>query len=59
MRNSHGRTRNMARITEKRAKRETHTISPKIRQEKGKNVNNEKYTLQHLDSGQKTEKCGK
>ena len=29
----------------KPSKRETHTISPKICQEKVKNVNNEKYTL--------------
>ena len=40
-----GRTSNMARNTEKPSKRETHTISPKICQEKVKNVNNEKYTL--------------
>ena len=59
MRNSHGRTSNMARNTEKRSKRETHTISPKICQEKVKNVNNEKYTLQDLDYGEKTEKCEK
>ena len=45
MRNSHGRTSNMARNTEKRSKRETHTISPGICQETVKNVNNEKYTL--------------
>jgi hypothetical protein len=45
MRNSHGRTSNMARNIEKSAKRETHTISPGICQETVKNVNNEKYTL--------------
>ena len=44
MRNSHGRTRNMARNTEKRAERETHTINPEICQETVKNVNNEKYS---------------
>ena len=59
MRNSHGRTSNMARNIEKSAKRETHTISPGICQETVKNVNNEKYTLQDLDYGEKTEKCEK
>ena len=49
----------MARNTEKRSKGETHTISTKICQEKVKNVNNEKYTLQDLDYGEKTEKCEK
>ena len=43
----------MARNTEKRAKIETHSISPGICQETVKNVNNEKYTLQHLDYGQR------
>ena len=38
----------------KPSKRETHTISPKICQEKVKNVNNEKYTLQDLDYCQNT-----
>ena len=54
-----GKTNNMARNTEKPSKRETHTISPKKCQEKVKNVNNEKYTLQDLDYGEKTEKCEK
>ena len=44
----------MARNTEKRPKRETHIIRPKICQEKVKNVNNEKYTLQDLDYCQNT-----
>ena len=34
----------MARNTEKRAERETHTINSKICQETVKNVNNEKYS---------------
>jgi hypothetical protein len=59
MRNSHGRTSNMARNTEKRPKRETHIIRPKICQEKVKNVNNEKYTLYDLDYCQNNIKCGK
>ena len=49
-----GKTNNMARNTEKPSKRETHTISPKKCQEKVKNVNNEKYTLQDLDYCQNT-----
>ena len=49
----------MARNTEKRAKIETHSISPGTCQETVKNVNNEKYTLQDLDYGEKTEKCEK
>ena len=44
----------MARNTEKRAKIETHSISPGICQETVKNVNNEKYTLQDLDYCQNT-----
>ena len=46
----------MARNTEKRAKIETHSISPGICQETVKNVNNEKYTLQDLVYDEKTEK---
>ena len=49
-----GKTNNMARNTEKPSKRETHTISTKKCQEKVKNVNNEKYTLQDLDYCQNT-----
>ena len=47
------------RETLKRTKWETHTIRTGICQETVKNVNNEKYTLQELDYGEKTEKCGK
>ena len=54
-----GKTNNMARNTEKPSKRETHTISPKICQEIVKHLNNEKYTPQDLNHGEKTEKCGK
>jgi hypothetical protein len=42
MRNSHGRTWNMARNTEKHAKLETHTIGPQIWREILKNVKNDK-----------------
>ena len=39
--------------------RETHTVGPGIWRETVKNVKYEKYTLQDLDFGEKTEKHGK
>ena len=59
MRNSHGRTWNMARNIEKRAKRETHTVGPGLCQRTVKYVQNEKCTIQDLEYGNKTEKRGK
>ena len=52
-------TWNRAKNTEKRAKCETHTVGPGIWRETVKNVKYEKYTLQDLDYGEKTEKRGK
>ena len=49
----------MARNTEKGLKRETHTVGPCICRETVKNVKNEKYTLEYMDYGEKTEKRGK
>ena len=59
MRNSHGRTWNMVRNTEKLAKWKTHTIGSGILQEIVENVKNEKYPLQDLDYGKKNEKTWK
>ena len=36
-----------------------HTVGPGIWQETLKNVENDKYTMQDLDDGEKTEKRGK
>ena len=49
----------MMRNTEKRAKVETNTIGPGIWQETVEKFKYEKYTLQDLDYGKKTEKRGK
>ena len=59
MKNSHGRTWNMARNTEKCGKLETHTVGPGKGRETVKNMKNEKCTLQEEDCGEKTEKHGK
>ena len=58
MRNTHGTSWNMARNTEKCLKRETNTVGPGIWWETVKELKNEKYTLQDLDYGEKTEKRG-
>ena len=49
----------VCRETETHGKIETHTVGRKIWQESLKNVKNEKYTLQDLDYGEKTEKTWK
>ena len=49
----------MARNILKSAKCETHILGTRIWQETLKNLENEKYTLQDLDYGEKTEKRGK
>ena len=49
----------MARNTEKHAKLETHTVGPGIWLANVKRVKNEKYTVQDMDYGEKTEKHGK
>ena len=53
MTNSHGRTWNMARNTEKRAKWETHSVGSGIWLETVKNVKYKKYTLCDLDLARK------
>ena len=49
----------MARNTEKRGKREMHTVGPGIWLQKLKNMENKKWTLQYLEYGERTEKHGK
>ena len=46
-------------ITQKPEKLEMHTVGPGIWRETVKDVKYEKYTLQDLDFGEKTEKHGK
>ena len=49
----------MARNTEKRGKRETHTVGREIWRETLKNVENKTQTLYDLEYGEKTENHGK
>ena len=49
----------MGRYTEKHVKFETHSVGHVIWQETVKNDEYQKYTLQDLDCGKKTEKRGK
>ena len=59
MRHKHCMTWNMMRKTEKREKREMHTVGPGIWRENLKITENEKYTLQDVKYASKTEKGGK
>jgi hypothetical protein len=45
MRNSHGGNWNTARNTEKHGKRETNILGPEMKEERVKNLKNEKWTL--------------
>ena len=58
IRDSHGRTWNMARNTEKHEKSKLYTVGPGIWRKRLKNVQNEKHVLQDLDCGEKIEKLG-
>ena len=59
MRNTHCKTWNMAKNTEKHVKCEMHTVGHGIWQETMKKMENEKCILQGLENREKIEKLGK
>ena len=55
----HSRTRNMARNTEKEEKKKHKRQDLEYSEKQWNTRNTEKYRLQYLDFGDKTENCGK